>query len=106
MRGAVYSPTELTDRKVRRLDYVSIGIDRLQEAEEGTDRKSWKHGDAPNDQNMLETGSDDPIALSVEDSSGAAPFMKDNGLPCWDRLPAGRGLYQVFVRDRNAASSN
>jgi hypothetical protein len=85
---------------------VSIGIDRLQEAEEGTDRKSWKHGDAPNDQNMLETGSDDPIALSVEDSSGAAPFMKDNGLPCWDRLPAGRGLYQVFVRDRNAASSN
>jgi hypothetical protein len=55
---------------------------------------------------MLETGSDDPIALSVEDSSGAAPFMKDNGLPCWDRLPAGRGLYQVFVRDRNAASSN
>ena len=50
---------------------------------------------------MLETGSDDPITLSVEDSSGAVPFMKDNGIPYGDRLLAGRGLYQVFVRDPN-----
>ena len=70
-------------------------------AEKGTDRKSWKHGDAPNDQNVLETGSDDHIALSVKDSSSAVQSMKDNGLTYWDRLFAGRGLYQVFVRDPN-----
>ena len=70
-------------------------------AEKGTDRKSWKHGDAPNDQNVLETGSDDHIALSVKNSSSAVQSMKDNGLTYWDRLFAGLGLYQVFVRDPN-----
>jgi catechol 2,3-dioxygenase-like lactoylglutathione lyase family enzyme len=60
-----------------------------------------KRGGAPDDQNVLETGSDDHIALSVEDSSGAVQFMKDNGLAYWDRLLADRGLYQVFVRDPN-----
>lgn len=134
--------------KVRRLDHVSIGTDRLQEtrdfyvellgltegarpklkskgfwlyagedavihlvekgtnpdapagADAGTDRKSMKQGEAE-EANVLETGSDDHIALSVEDSSGAVQFMKDNGLPYWDRLLADRGLYQVFVRDPN-----
>ena len=80
---------------------VKKGINPDAGAEKGTDRKSWKHGDAPNDQNVLETGSDDHIALSVEDSSGAVQFMKDNGLPYWDRLLAARGLYRVFVRDPN-----
>jgi catechol 2,3-dioxygenase-like lactoylglutathione lyase family enzyme len=135
--------------KVRRLDHVFIGTDRLLEtrdfyvellgltegprpklkskgfwlyagedavihlvekgtnpdapagADEGTDRKPMKQGGAADDQNVLETGSDDHIALSVEDSSGAVQFMKDNGLPYWDRLLADRGLYQVFVRDPN-----
>jgi len=69
-------------------------------AHEGTDRKFWKQGKADKI-NVLEAGNDDHIALSVEDSLGAVQFMKDNGLPYWDRLLADRGLYQIFVLDPN-----
>ena len=71
----------------------------LVETEAGEDdRKNW---DKAADNNVFETGMDDHVAFSVEDSSGAVQFMKDNGIAYWDRLLADRGLYQIFVRDPN-----
>jgi catechol 2,3-dioxygenase-like lactoylglutathione lyase family enzyme len=132
------------DIKVRRLDHVSIGTDKLRQARDfyvellglaggprpklkstgywlyagddavihlvekgtnrdapagtdaGTDRRALKSGGEAEADNVLETGSDDPIALSVEESSGAVKYMKDNGIAYWDRLLADRGLYQIF----------
>lgn len=62
------------------------------------DRRKW---DKAADNDVFETGMDDHVAFSVEDSSGAVQFMKDNGIAYWDRLLADRGLYQIFVRDPN-----
>ena len=71
----------------------------LVETEAGEDdRKNW---DKAADNDVFETGMDDHVAFSVEDSSGAVQVMKDNGIACWDRLLADRGLYQIFVRDPN-----
>ena len=50
---------------------------------------------------MIETGMDDHVALSVEDSASLVQHMKDNGIAYWDRILADRGLYQVFIRDPN-----
>ncbi len=50
---------------------------------------------------IIESGMDDHIAMSVEDSSGLVQYMKDNDVAYWDRLLADRGLYQVFIRDPN-----
>lgn len=62
------------------------------------DRKMWEKAAS---EDVFETGMDDHVAFSVEDSSGAVQFMKDNGIAYWDRLLADRGLYQIFVRDPN-----
>jgi catechol 2,3-dioxygenase-like lactoylglutathione lyase family enzyme len=62
------------------------------------DRKMWEKA---SDDDVFETGMDDHVAFSVEESSGAVRFMKDNGIAYWDRLLADRGLYQIFVRDPN-----
>ena len=51
--------------------------------------------------NMIETGMDDHIAMTVEASAGLVDFMKENKIAYWDRLLADRELYQVFVRDPN-----
>lgn len=50
---------------------------------------------------VVETGTDDHIALAVEDASSVVAHMKEKGVPYWDRLLADRNLYQVFVRDPN-----
>ena len=50
---------------------------------------------------MIETGMDDHIAMTVEASAGLVKFMKENKIAYWDRLLADRELYQVFVRDPN-----
>lgn len=50
---------------------------------------------------MVETGMDDHIALSVEKSADLVQYMRDNSISYWDRLLADRPLYQVFVRDPN-----
>ncbi len=60
--------------------------------------KAWEKSEA-ND--MVETGMDDHIALSVEKSADLVQYMKDNSISYWDRLLADRPLYQVFVRDPN-----
>jgi len=62
------------------------------------DRRKW---DKAADNDVFETGMDDHVAFSVEESSGAVQFMKDNGIAYWDRLLTDRGLYQIFVRDPN-----
>ena len=51
--------------------------------------------------NMIETGMDDHIAMTVEKSAGLVEFMKENDVAHWDRFLADRELYQVFVRDPN-----
>ena len=60
--------------------------------------KEWDKAEA-ND--MVETGMDDHIALSVEKSADLVQYMRDNSISYWDRLLADRPLYQVFVRDPN-----
>ena len=50
---------------------------------------------------LSETGMDDHIAMTVEESAGLVNFMKENKIAYWDRLLADRELYQVFVRDPN-----
>ena len=50
---------------------------------------------------LSETGMDDHIAMTVEESAGLVNFMKENKIAFWDRLLADRELYQVFVRDPN-----
>ena len=60
--------------------------------------KDWQRAET-ND--MVETGMDDHIALSVEKSADLVQYMKDNSISYWDRLLADRPLYQVFVRDPN-----
>ena len=50
---------------------------------------------------LSETGMDNHIAMTVEESAGLVQFMKANKIAYWDRLLADRELYQVFVRDPN-----
>ena len=50
---------------------------------------------------LSETGMDDHIAMTVEESAGLVNFMKENKIAYWDRLLVDRELYQVFVRDPN-----
>ena len=50
---------------------------------------------------LSETGVDDHIAMTVEESADLVNFMKENKITYWDRLLADRELYQVFVRDPN-----
>ena len=50
---------------------------------------------------LSETGTDNHIAMTVEESAGLVNFMKENKIAYWDRLLADRELYQVFVRDPN-----
>jgi len=60
--------------------------------------KSWEKASS---EDMVETGMDDHVALTVEDSAGLVQHMKENGMAYWYRLLADRGLYQVFIRDPN-----
>ena len=55
----------------------------------------------PQINDLSETGMDDHIAMTVEESAGLVNFMKENKIAYWDRLLADRELYQVFVRDPN-----
>ena len=50
---------------------------------------------------LSETGTDNHIAMTVEESAGLVNFMKENKIAFWDRLLADRELYQVFVQDPN-----
>lgn len=60
--------------------------------------KEW---DRARTNDVIETGMDDHIALSVERSAELIQYMKENSISYWDRLLADRPLYQVFVRDPN-----
>ncbi len=60
--------------------------------------KEWEKAES---ENLVETGMDDHIALSVEKSADLVQYMRDNSIAYWDRLLADRPLYQVFVRDPN-----
>ena len=50
---------------------------------------------------LSETGMDNHIAMTVEESAGLVKHMQENDVKYWDRLIADRGLYQIFVRDPN-----
>jgi catechol 2,3-dioxygenase-like lactoylglutathione lyase family enzyme len=50
---------------------------------------------------MVETGMDDHIAMTISGSADVVTEMTDKGIAYWDRLLADRNLYQVFVRDPN-----
>ena len=50
---------------------------------------------------LSETGMDNHIAMTVEESAGLVQFMKANKIAYWDRLLADRELYQIFVQDPN-----
>lgn len=81
------------DALVHLVEIVSGEPDGGKEAPK--DRQKARPGD------MIETGMDDHIAMSVEDSAGLVRYMKDRDMAYWDRLLADRGLYQVFIRDPN-----
>ena len=50
---------------------------------------------------LSETGMDDHIAMTVEESAGLVKHMQENDVKYWGRLIADRELYQIFVRDPN-----
>jgi catechol 2,3-dioxygenase-like lactoylglutathione lyase family enzyme len=50
---------------------------------------------------MIETGTDDHVALTVSDAAGVVDKLKRAGVAYWDRLLADRNLYQVFIREPN-----
>ena len=50
---------------------------------------------------LSETGMDDHIAMTVEESAGLVKHMQESDVKYWDRLIADRELYQIFVRDPN-----
>ena len=50
---------------------------------------------------LSETGMDDHIAMTVEESAGLVKYMQENDVKYWDRLIADRELYQIFVSDPN-----
>jgi catechol 2,3-dioxygenase-like lactoylglutathione lyase family enzyme len=76
---------------------VEKGSNDLEEA--GKEKPKDREKAGTND--MVETGMDDHIALSVEKSADLVQYMRDNSISYWDRLLADRPLYQVFVRDPN-----
>ena len=51
---------------------------------------------------LSETGMDDHIAMTVEESAGLVNFIKVDDIAYWDSLLVDRELYQVFVRDPNS----
>jgi hypothetical protein len=50
---------------------------------------------------MVETGMDDHIAMSISGSADVVAELKSKNIAYWDRLLADRNLYQVFVREPN-----
>jgi len=50
---------------------------------------------------LSETGMDDHIAMTVEESAGLVKHMQENDVKYWGRLIADRKLYQIFVNDPN-----
>ncbi len=80
---------------------VEKGSNADEEAANDGGKEKPKQWDKAEANDMVETGMDDHIALSVEKSADLVQYMRDNSISYWDRLLADRPLYQVFVRDPN-----
>ena len=80
---------------------VETGSNSDQEIAFSDDRKTARSLGNPEITDLSETGMDDHIAMTVEESASLVNFMKENKIAYWDRLLAERELYQVFVRDPN-----
>ena len=52
-------------------------------------------------EDMIETGTDDHVALTVSESAEIVAKLDELGIAYWDRLLADRNLYQVFIREPN-----
>jgi catechol 2,3-dioxygenase-like lactoylglutathione lyase family enzyme len=80
---------------------VEKGSNEIEDAayEGGKEKpKKWEKAET---KNLIKTGMDDYIAVSVKKSADLVQYMMDNSIAYWDRLLADRPLYQVFVRDPN-----
>ena len=80
---------------------VETGSNLDQEFAFSDDKKTARSLGNPKINDLSETGMDDHIAMTVEESAGLVNFMKVNKIVYWDRLLVDRELYQVFVRDPN-----
>ena len=76
-------------------------IIHLVETEEKLDKQTSLSQGKEVTSNLIETGRDDHIALTVEDSADLVNIMKDNDVDYWDRLLVDRNLYQIFIQDPN-----
>jgi len=80
---------------------VKKGSNTDEEAAYEDGKHKPKEWDKARTNDMVETGMDDHIALTVERSADLIQYMKENSISYWDRLLTDRPLYQVFVRDPN-----
>ena len=80
---------------------VETGSNLDREIAFSDDKKAARSLGNPEITDLSETGVDDHIAMTVEESADLVNFMKENKIAYWDRLLADRELYQVFVRDPN-----
>ena len=80
---------------------VETGSNLDREVAFSDDKKTARSLETLEITDLSETGMDDHIAMTVEESAGLVNFMKENKIAYWDRLLADRELYQVFVRDPN-----
>ena len=80
---------------------VETGSNLDQEFAFSQDKKTARSLGNPKINDLSETGMDDHIAMTVEESAGLVKHMQESDVKYWDRLIADRGLYQIFVRDPN-----
>jgi catechol 2,3-dioxygenase-like lactoylglutathione lyase family enzyme len=123
LRPGFHSDDTEISMQVQSLDHLSIGTSKLEETRAFfCDVLGFTVGPRPklksngywlysNDRalvhlveaagDMVETGMDDHIAMTISGSADVVTEMTDKGIAYWDRLLADRNLYQVFVRDPN-----
>ena len=80
---------------------VETGSNLDQEFAFFDDKKTARSLGNPEISDLNETGMDDHIAMTVEQSAGLVKHMQESDVKYWDRLIADRELYQIFVRDPN-----
>ena len=80
---------------------VETGSNLDREITFSDDKKIARSLGNPEINDLSETGMDDHIAMTVEESAGLVKHMQESDVKYWDRLIADRELYQVFVRDPN-----
>ena len=80
---------------------VETGSNLDREIAYSDDKKTARPLGNPEITDLSETGVDDHIAMTVEESADLVNFMKVNKIAYWDRLLVDRELYQIFVRDPN-----